>query len=61
MVGHDPLSLGAAIPTLFLPTVTSGFRPFGSGLAGVYIVGIAAPGALRIGAPNRVVYIRRRE
>jgi hypothetical protein len=27
--GHGPLSPGAAIPTLFLPTVTLGFRPFG--------------------------------
>ena len=42
-VGHGPLSPGAAIPTLFLSTVTLGFRPFGLGLACVYIVGIAAP------------------
>ena len=30
---HHLLSPGAAIPTLFLPTETLGFRPFGLGLA----------------------------
>jgi hypothetical protein len=40
---HGPLSPGATIPTLFLPTVTLGFRPFGLELASVFIEGIAAP------------------
>jgi hypothetical protein len=43
IAGHGPLSPEAAIPTLFLPTVTLEFMPFGLGLASVYIVGIAAP------------------
>jgi hypothetical protein len=42
--GHGPLSPGAAIPTLFLPTVILGFRQFELGLAFVHILGIAAPG-----------------
>jgi hypothetical protein len=42
--GHGPLSPEAAIPSLFLPTVTLGFWPFGLELASVLIVGIAAPG-----------------
>ncbi len=39
--GNDPLSPGAAIPTLILLTVTLGFRLFGLGLTSVEIVGIA--------------------
>ena len=45
LTGHVPLfpGPGAVIPTLFLPTVRLGFRPFVIGLASVFIVGIAAP------------------
>jgi hypothetical protein len=32
-IGHGPLSPGAAIPTLFLPTVTLGFRAIRLGIA----------------------------
>jgi hypothetical protein len=46
LLGHGLLSPGAAIPTLFLPTVTLGFRPFGLGQACVFIVGMAAPNHL---------------
>ena len=44
--GHGPLSPGAAIPTLFLLTVT-GFRPLGLGLASMFIVGIAVPNSYK--------------
>jgi hypothetical protein len=34
--GHGPLSPGAAIPTLFFPTVIAGFRAFGVKIACVH-------------------------
>jgi hypothetical protein len=42
--GNGLLSPGAAIFTMFLPTVTLGCRPFGLGLACVYVVEIAVTG-----------------